>query len=338
LVSFTWGIFVFQENIHSKLGACVAIFCMMLGLFGMSYYSAPPSDCTGHTSHSNNNASTMYEEVGTSIDDDEEEENPNNIPSHEPFRDNASDAPEISTNVLHRPTINHVLDSGSDGNNVKYTSPTLSNIDEAGEPIPGVSTTTNGIMTSSTDGSNPSQTLHDHERITHAHLWGITFSKRHLGTSSAAFCGLYGGSVMAPMKYSTADTKGTHYLLSFAIGAAIVNVTLWILRYVVNALQRRSWTDAYYDLPAFHLRKMWLVGGTSGVLWSIGNFFSLISVYYLGEGVGYPLVQTSILISGLWGLFYFKEIQGTERISKWLLSSIMTVFGILLLSFEHHTK
>jgi glucose uptake protein GlcU len=69
---------------------------------------------------------------------------------------------------------------------------------------------------------------------------------------------------------------------------------------------------------------------------SFGNFFSLISVFYLGEGVGYPLVQTSILISGLWGIFYFKEITGPSRISKWLASSLLTIFGILLLSYEHH--
>jgi glucose uptake protein GlcU len=81
---------------------------------------------------------------------------------------------------------------------------------------------------------------------------------------------------------------------------------------------------------------MWLPGGTSGLLWSIGNFFSLISVYYLGEGVGYPLVQTSILISGLWGLFYFNEVTGFERRIKWFASSLLTVFGILLLSYEHH--
>jgi hypothetical protein len=181
--------------------------------------------------------------------------------------------------------------------------------------------------------------LHDHELITHVHIWGqYKVSKRYLGMASAAFCGLYGGSVMAPMKYSTANTKGTHYLLSFAIGAMIVNIALWLLRYLYFAFHYQSWTDAYVQLPSFHLRKMWLVGGTSGILWSIGNFFSLISVFYLGEGVGYPLVQTSILISGLWGLFYFKEIQGAARITKWLLSSVLTVCGILLLSFEHHAK
>lgn len=41
LVSFVWGIFVFQERVHSKFSACCAIASMMLGLMGMSYYSSP---------------------------------------------------------------------------------------------------------------------------------------------------------------------------------------------------------------------------------------------------------------------------------------------------------
>ena len=40
---------------------------------------------------------------------------------------------------------------------------------------------------------------------------------------------------------------------------------------------------------------MWLYGGTCGLLWSIGNFFSIIAVDYLGEGVGYSATQTAML-------------------------------------------
>jgi hypothetical protein len=36
---------------------------------------------------------------------------------------------------------------------------------------------------------------------------------------------------------------------------------------------------------------MWLQGCTSGLLWSIGNFFSVISVENLGEGIGYSVIQ-----------------------------------------------
>jgi glucose uptake protein GlcU len=141
------------------------------------------------------------------------------------------------------------------------------------------------------------------------------------------------------MKWCKSNTKGAHYLLSFSIGAAIVTTALWLLRYLVNVvLQRGDVIGAYQALPSFHIRVMWKAGGLSGLLWSIGNYFSLISVFYLGEGVGYPVVQSSILVAGLWGIFYFKEVQGRDRMTMWVLSSLLAVFGILLLSYQHHEK
>jgi hypothetical protein len=185
-------------------------------------------------------------------------------------------------------------------------------------------------------------------------------SRRHAGMLSAVFCGVWGGSITAPMTFAPPEARGARYLLSFAIGASLVNLALWVARLVLVSLSIHSrnrrdhhrnpdeavctaeWgsslAEAYRELPSFHFRVMWLPGGLSGLLWSIGNFFSLLSVFYLGEGVGYPLVQTSILISGLWGLFYYQEVTGLERRARWFASSLLTVFGILLLSYEHHEK
>jgi len=83
---------------------------------------------------------------------------------------------------------------------------------------------------------------------------------------------------------------------------------------------------AYKALPPLHIRIMWLAGGVSGTLWSIGNFFSMISVEYLGEGVGYSVVQSAMLVSGLWGIFYFREVVGVATISKWFFSAFLTVW------------
>jgi Transmembrane family, TMEM144 of transporters len=141
------------------------------------------------------------------------------------------------------------------------------------------------------------------------------------------------------MKWCKSNIQGTHYLLSFSIGAAIVTTALWLLRYLANVVHEQGdYVAAYHALPSFHLRVMWKAGVFSGILWSIGNYFSLISVFYLGEGVGYPLVQSSILVSGLWGIFYFGEVKGHGRIAMWVLSSLFTISGILLLSYEHSAK
>jgi hypothetical protein len=172
----------------------------------------------------------------------------------------------------------------------------------------------------------------------HVLLCGIKVPVHYTGVAAAAFCGIWGGSIMVPMHWCPQEEKGSHFLISFAIGATTINVALWILRYMYLTAYHASPVTAYYSLPSFHLQKMWLPGGTSGILWSIGNFCSIISVQHLGEGVGYSVVQASMLVSGLWGIFYFHEIQKTQTIVKWLLSASLTVFGILFLSYEHHEK
>lgn len=140
------------------------------------------------------------------------------------------------------------------------------------------------------------------------------------------------------MKYAPPSAAGAAFVISFAIGATIVTAALWCVRYVYLCQRSGSLLVAYKSLPSFHFRRMWFAGGLCGVLWSIGNFFSILSVKYLGEGVGYSIVQLNLLVSGLWGIWYFGEVQGTATITKWFASAVIAVGGILLLSYEHHVK
>ena len=56
---------------------------------------------------------------------------------------------------------------------------------------------------------------------------------------------------------------------------------------------------------------------------------------YLGEGIGFSVTQGSMLISGLWGIFYFREITTAHDIRMWIVMAIITIAGILLLSYNH---
>jgi len=88
-------------------------------------------------------------------------------------------------------------------------------------------------------------------------------------------------------------------VISFAIGASIVTLFLWIMRYAYHVNRTGSFVKGFEALPSFHVRVMWLAGGTAGTLWSIGNICSMISVEYLGEGVGYSVVQVGVRLSTL---------------------------------------
>mmetsp|Transcript_19841 Transcript_19841/g.36123 ORF Transcript_19841/g.36123 Transcript_19841/m.36123 type:complete len:89 (-) Transcript_19841:177-443(-) len=79
---------------------------------------------------------------------------------------------------------------------------------------------------------------------------------------------------------------------------------------------------------------MWLPGATAGSLWSLGNVGSIVAVEHLGQGVGYSASQAALLISGFWGIFYFKEVTKPATIGKWFLSAFVAIAGILLLGYE----
>jgi hypothetical protein len=50
LVSFSWGIFVFEEQVRSKTIASLAVFFMICGIVGMSYFSSPTVSSGNSTS------------------------------------------------------------------------------------------------------------------------------------------------------------------------------------------------------------------------------------------------------------------------------------------------
>ncbi len=231
---------MFEEHVHSKLGACCAVGCMMIGLLGMAYYSAPDV-----------------------IEEELEEE-------RQEFR-GQYECPGSITAENGQPTEDEYSETSLEEHH-----------DE--ELIPGGEVVnTDGIL---------------HEYVTpqsHVICFGTKWSRRALGIVSAMFAGIYGGSVMVPMKWAPADARGMSYLISFAIGAATVNLSLWIFRGIYLSYKNRSFSVGYNALPSLHLKKMWRYGGACGLLWSIGNIFSIISVEYLGQGVGYSVVQSSIL-------------------------------------------
>jgi glucose uptake protein GlcU len=381
LVSFVWGVFVFAEPIHSRAGATFAIACMMSGLLGMSYYSAAPPTTSDHSV-----VATAHSDLTSDDDEFVDGESfrgragrgrrsilapsnaggtspysrPNAFPSYSGILDREEDDDDDDENdssnldgAAHVAFENAQAMPRREHLSMDFLEHVSRNDDAMGDSDDDDVDDRPHAMASPTADSHPAQ----HAAVVFV---GCKLTRRQAGMLAALFCGVWGGSITAPMAYAPPEARGTRYLASFAIGSSLVNFGMWVLRYLcaVRVLYRDQLRmgggagggfapvrpavvplllAAYHALPSFHLRIMWLPGGLAGLLWSIGNFFSLISVFYLGEGVGYPLVQTSILISGLWGLFYYKEVTGLERRAKWFASSLLTIGGILLLSYEHHS-
>lgn len=272
LISFIWGIFIFNESVKSRLGASFAILTMIIGLWGMSFYSSPMK-----------------------LQDSETQE--------------------------------QMLEIGlCQSSKVSKLSPPPKVDSTEVEPI--------------TNSEYNNDLVYD-DRIVGSSSTLSVLSQRKLGLIAAVCNGVWGGSIMVPMHYAPVEAEGTGYVVSFGIGAVCITTILWIVRFnyeVYLTGPNYSIARAIVAMPSFHMRLMWKPGCLAGLLWSIGNVASMISVQNLGEGVGYSVTQASMLCSGLWGLFYFNEVPQRNLKIKWLISATITVTGILLLSYEHQSE
>jgi glucose uptake protein GlcU len=52
----------------------------------------------------------------------------------------------------------------------------------------------------------------------------------------------------------------------------------------------------------------------------------------LGSTLGFPLTQTCIVVTGLWGILFFRELSGRAAIAQFSLSVLLILSGAGLLS------
>mmetsp|Transcript_23842 Transcript_23842/g.31682 ORF Transcript_23842/g.31682 Transcript_23842/m.31682 type:complete len:449 (-) Transcript_23842:89-1435(-) len=337
LVSFIWGIFIFKEPVKSIALACFAIVLMIIGLWGMSYYSAPTT-----TDNDNIREQDMLTDDDddlphqvSSTDDDDGLYN-QSFQQEEEERLNVEEEDMVQQDVLFIEQQQSSLSQRKKHTTLNDTCRTT--------PFQITKSSSSISPTSSRSLQQPTTLLPYHcgkgrRRKDVIFCFGnVQLSRRNAGLIAACANGLWGGSIMVPMHYSGKSTRGLGYVISFAIGATIITILLWILRYAYHLYKTKgSFVQSYYMLPSFHFKVMWLPGCIAGTLWSIGNVGSIISVHRLGEGVGYSVVQASMFVSGLWGIFWYKEVKGFWERIKWFCSAIVTLIGILLLSYEHGT-
>eukprot|EP00899_Mesostigma_viride_P017118 jgi/Mesvir1/25407/Mv01441-RA.1 len=145
------------------------------------------------------------------------------------------------------------------------------------------------------------------------------------GLALAAYVGVANGSFMTPLKYANTEVKGVEYLVSFGVGAFVVTAVLLLAYFTGLRMMGRP-------VPDFQFRVAAKPALTTGLLWSVGNFCSIYATQYLGMAVGWPLVQCQLLVSGLWGIFYYEEVTGSRAIALFFLSALVVLAGVVMLS------
>lgn len=195
------------------------------------------------------------------------------------------------------------------------------------------------LQDSSVDGLMIEQNMQDAVDGVHVELLGVPLSKRQCGILGAVLNGFFTGGSLIPLHYAKLEGYGgANYIISMASGSFIANCCLWLGVYLYKVYTFRqadhAGQEAMKAMPRLYLKELLVPGTLAGVLLAIAMFGSIIAVTYLGQGVGNSVVQTKILISGLWGIFFYKEISGTKTIVMWFVSAAVSLVAIIWLSLE----
>lgn len=143
------------------------------------------------------------------------------------------------------------------------------------------------------------------------------------GMLFAATVGCAGGSILVPMHYVDAEGQGLVFVPSFGIGVGICSPVVTVLYFLIMREPLVS--------QELHLRQVLPYGILAGCIWNVGNVLSIPAISRIGYSVAYPLMQCALLVSGLWGIFAFKEIKGA---AVWIffVASAVLLGGAAILS------
>mmetsp|Transcript_35746 Transcript_35746/g.106677 ORF Transcript_35746/g.106677 Transcript_35746/m.106677 type:complete len:364 (-) Transcript_35746:137-1228(-) len=141
------------------------------------------------------------------------------------------------------------------------------------------------------------------------------------GVFWACAVGLFGGSTLAPTHYLPSDKQGLAVLPSFGTGCIILAP---VVLFVNNVWTRQA--------PPFNARNVMMPGLFSGLLWNISNLLALLAIPEIGYGVAYPLLQSAVLVSGVWGISVFREMTDRRTIAVFWVAGGILLLGAAMLA------
>ncbi len=133
------------------------------------------------------------------------------------------------------------------------------------------------------------------------------------GVMFALTAGLFFGSGGYPLLISNLGAKQFYFQMS--VGILITSFILFLLK---------------VRIPK---KPQLLEGLSSGLMWSIANFFALHTFLILGISRGVPITQICALVGALWGIFYFKEFTKRKQVIRIIMSAIIIIIGAFFIGF-----
>lgn len=326
-----------------------AFVLLAVGLVGMSHFAAPKTNAVEFDDSGVGFVQLATEEENEDVDDGDiqmnrsVDENEIVIEPQQPAGSSLFESSGGTKTVLRRTQSSHEESSGG------------------GDDVHG---------DAESDVVPPSFNAETHVRV----FRNVIFTKRLFGIGAAVANGVLAGSSLIPVHYAKQHGfGGANYMMSYAVGAFTANLIVWLVYYMVLVLRLKSLQlsigdrllRAAGDMPDPHFEELFKPGLCAGLLLATAMFGSILAVTYLGQGIGNSVIQAKIMVryvwccfttdngllllhcrsysilivslslcSGIWGIYYYKEIRDPKSIRNWFLSALLSVLGIIWLSRE----
>jgi len=131
------------------------------------------------------------------------------------------------------------------------------------------------------------------------------------GVALALTAGLLFGSGGVPLLMSNLPAEQFYFQMS--IGVLLTSLIIFLLK---------------IRIPS---KPQLVEGFSSGVIWSIANFFGLHTFIIMGISRGLPITQICALFGTVWGIFYFKEFTERKQILQIMISAIIILVGAVFI-------
>mmetsp|Transcript_14033 Transcript_14033/g.22924 ORF Transcript_14033/g.22924 Transcript_14033/m.22924 type:complete len:377 (-) Transcript_14033:48-1178(-) len=161
------------------------------------------------------------------------------------------------------------------------------------------------------------------------------FLKTKLGGMIIAVCsGTLYGFQGVPISYSVPNAS-----LENSASAGITTMFILLIINVPCILYRKRKTGATLK-SMFDVRegqtwgqvfRLMLVPMCGGICYGIGSIGQQLSMARLGSATGLPLSQLQLIVSGVWGIFLYKEIARSCHIITYFIFALVAIGGAVLL-------
>lgn len=150
-------------------------------------------------------------------------------------------------------------------------------------------------------------------------LSALKYTVKHIGQT------LESGNDMVDAQFGVFES----YMISFGIGCAICQ-PLYMALFAVwqKGIQHK-------ELPSMEFSVMKIYGTLAGVIWFAAYMCQQAANDMGGQGAMGPASSAGhLIVAGLWGFLYYREMKEPAQIACWVLSAAWTIAFVLLLSNE----